>query len=771
MDTPTATGSGNHNPRSKWAKKPDEYHGDRQKLERWILQCDAFFHLNPEIQAEDQVVLITTYMRGEAQDWVTPFLAKYMDDNITDPENTRMFEEWSVFKDHLRTVFGIQKEEAQAERQIQRLQQTKSVAEYATQFQRISTRMNWDDNALKRMFRQGLKPQVRAELMRSGASINTLEELLNESIRIDNELYELELEERSFHRRGNSANTGKKRFAYSKVTRGTHTAGHYTSNRPEAMHLDNINREGKKWKKPVDKGGKDDNKTCYACGKPGHFARNCKSKNKVTRHVSSIKGRGGYHTSDQMLNVLSHAEEGNEENYWTIVTPPASEPDGNPTLDIMSELNRNPVVETTREVCHDEERLSNQVNQARIQGTRFTKENKDNIPSDMDEWNTPQDAANYWNLVQWHRQEDMTKHYKWESLLQEGLVDLEDEEEWWETHDHNGNIYSGKRPACGACRTCRLQEQREHENLPHPGTKVMTEWDKRRSYQQSLGLDDEYQRQETMDASQVMKKRQSNAYKQWNQVIFDEKHEELEKRERRERRKRRDQKIRLDRQNARIAEEWDATFVEYLEQRNQEEAELANKEKSKLRQTTANSLENRLAVPLLYAHEEIPRENYRYDDDYRNPTHDSLNWRFCYYDMCKTHYQAKWDGSHFPEPKGKCKWQWYDCYKDFCKWHLWDKRVADFFPGHQETRRAQRQILINGKCANEDWQVCMHPDCARHLKQKTKNGFDKTTFLDRIKWLNEPTPKRPDTDSESENYASAPEDATTSEQQGSSSSQ
>jgi hypothetical protein len=49
-----------------------------------------------------------------------------------------------------------------------------------------------------RMYKQGLKPNVRAELMRTGAMINDLEDLKREVICLDNELYELALEERSF---------------------------------------------------------------------------------------------------------------------------------------------------------------------------------------------------------------------------------------------------------------------------------------------------------------------------------------------------------------------------------------------------------------------------------------------------------------------------------------------------------------------------------------------------------------------------------------------
>ncbi|KAK1911202.1 hypothetical protein P3342_011804 [Pyrenophora teres f. teres] len=44
------------------------------------------------------------------------------------------------------------------------------------------------------MYRQGLKERVKEELMRSGVTINNLQDLIRESIRIDNALYELQQE-------------------------------------------------------------------------------------------------------------------------------------------------------------------------------------------------------------------------------------------------------------------------------------------------------------------------------------------------------------------------------------------------------------------------------------------------------------------------------------------------------------------------------------------------------------------------------------------------
>jgi hypothetical protein len=49
-----------------------------------------------------------------------------------------------------------------------------------------------------RIYKQGLKPNVRAKLMRTRTLINDIEDFKREVICLNNELYKLALEERSF---------------------------------------------------------------------------------------------------------------------------------------------------------------------------------------------------------------------------------------------------------------------------------------------------------------------------------------------------------------------------------------------------------------------------------------------------------------------------------------------------------------------------------------------------------------------------------------------
>jgi hypothetical protein len=67
-----------------------------------------------------KVTLIASYLRGDAQTWVTPYPIKFIGDNSDDVTN-RMFRDLNEFKEHMRQSFATAKEPLIAERTIQRL--------------------------------------------------------------------------------------------------------------------------------------------------------------------------------------------------------------------------------------------------------------------------------------------------------------------------------------------------------------------------------------------------------------------------------------------------------------------------------------------------------------------------------------------------------------------------------------------------------------------------------------------------------------------------
>ena len=134
------------------------------------------------------------------------------------------------------------------------------------------------------MYRRGLKPQVKKELMRDGAVCDDLDSLIRASTRVDDQIHELAMELR--HDGGVSGlghtglysggSHGKKRFSRDPYG-------------PMPMELD-FTEKKKPFRGKKQQGGKKA-MNCYGCGKPGHIARDCRSKNMVKRPQLNILER------------------------------------------------------------------------------------------------------------------------------------------------------------------------------------------------------------------------------------------------------------------------------------------------------------------------------------------------------------------------------------------------------------------------------------------------------------------------------------------------
>lgn len=288
--TPSVSGHTTTTSGDSGVAKPDLYHGERAKLNDWLTQMQLYLSLSKvDTNPKKHVLIAITYMRGNAQKWINPYLQVYLEgdtkENHAEYEGTKAWmESFPNFKKEVGKILGPSNEDKVAIRIVQHLQQRTSASDYAAKFKRYSVQTGWDDEALMTMFRRGLKDRVKDKMAFDGQRVDDLDELITQAIEIDDKLYELDMEKQF--------NGGKRGIAglSSGQPRGPRfqTKKHQDPYGPMPMELDLTSRKGSGNKQ---RGNKRGTMKCYACGKPGHMARNCRSKNKVQRPQLNVLTR------------------------------------------------------------------------------------------------------------------------------------------------------------------------------------------------------------------------------------------------------------------------------------------------------------------------------------------------------------------------------------------------------------------------------------------------------------------------------------------------
>ena len=283
--------------------KPDVYHGDRNGLEDWLLQLEMYFTF-VHVPSEKKTLFATTYLRGRAEQWIKPAMKSFLDDG---EDEGRLFENFTNFKARIRKIFGVSNEEQTAERVIQHLRQKNSAADFAARFQQYSQLTKWDDAALMVMFRRELKDNVKDELMRYG-EVNSLDSLIKAAIELDDRLYERAMEKRHDDPRGRAGTyTGDNRRDQGAIPTFRNQGKPNNYYGPMPMELGTTLRQQKPKGRKGFKKSKNEKK-CYACGKPGHFARDCRQKSVMPQRQINATLRKVPETDDDWEQAVSDTD-------------------------------------------------------------------------------------------------------------------------------------------------------------------------------------------------------------------------------------------------------------------------------------------------------------------------------------------------------------------------------------------------------------------------------------------------------------------------------
>jgi hypothetical protein len=181
---------------------PPMFSGDRKELLPFLTKCQLKFEGQPSrFQTERSKILYTgSRLEGTAFSWFQPLIAQYPAGSESAPPELASF---NTFVEALTSVYGDPNLEATAVREIRRLHQTGSAAEYAAKFESKKQYMHWNDQALRDQFYLNLKEELKDEIAPVGKP-GTYLELKTLAIRLDARLHERRLE-----RSGAGANISK----------------------------------------------------------------------------------------------------------------------------------------------------------------------------------------------------------------------------------------------------------------------------------------------------------------------------------------------------------------------------------------------------------------------------------------------------------------------------------------------------------------------------------------------------------------------------------
>ena len=139
-------------------KLPDVFRGQQDDAEVFFNQMETYFgfHANRFQTAETRVLFIGSYLAGKAGKWYQKHLTDFLKtvDNLDDREDetTRLYGDYSVFKEEVISRFGVKNKERRAEQRLQSIRQTETVHEYTIDFQALAAETEWDDAALMAQF-------------------------------------------------------------------------------------------------------------------------------------------------------------------------------------------------------------------------------------------------------------------------------------------------------------------------------------------------------------------------------------------------------------------------------------------------------------------------------------------------------------------------------------------------------------------------------------------------------------------------------------------
>lgn len=242
---------------------PQPFYGKRHQVKPFLSGLNIYITLRPQEFPDEKTKLLfaASLLRGPAFDWFRPY-EQSLSTGLTH-SGSLSINTIEDFYEQINNTFGDPDESLTAATRIYKLSQTTSVAVYISEFQRLSSQLTWNEDALKDFFFQGLKPAIKDNIIR-GTMPTTLKDMIRLASNLDSRI------QQTRHYSFNNQITPRS----------------FQRPAPEPMDLDaltystkaNPAPQAKQPRGPLSQQEKQhrlDNKLCLYCGKAGHTVQSC----------------------------------------------------------------------------------------------------------------------------------------------------------------------------------------------------------------------------------------------------------------------------------------------------------------------------------------------------------------------------------------------------------------------------------------------------------------------------------------------------------------
>ncbi len=221
---------------------PTTYSGEAEECSGFLLQLSLFIEMQPQQFTSEcsKVAFLISLLSGRALLWARAIWNS----------QSGIINSFNAFTTHFGEVFGLSTGSLSIADQLIRLRQgTSSVSAYTLQFRTLAASCGWNETALLTAYRQGLAPQIRAQMAVYEDNMG-LESFMQKAVKISQRLTAC-LPEETAHSQASPA-------ACSPV--------------PEPMQLDSNRLTRAERERRLTTG------LCLYCGASGHFIQKCPSR-------------------------------------------------------------------------------------------------------------------------------------------------------------------------------------------------------------------------------------------------------------------------------------------------------------------------------------------------------------------------------------------------------------------------------------------------------------------------------------------------------------